>query len=84
MDASLLTIQPNAPEPIYRQIVEQLRRLIAGGQLAAGGLQQCDAGAHMRLRADRVADADAAGDDGTEHQGSGGKQSHGWMSLQGL
>jgi GntR family transcriptional regulator len=38
MDASLLTIQPNAPEPIYRQIVEQLRRLIAGGQLAPGEL----------------------------------------------
>ena len=36
MDASLLTIQPNAPEPIYRQIVEQLRRLIASGQLLAG------------------------------------------------
>ncbi|MEY2168145.1 MULTISPECIES: GntR family transcriptional regulator [unclassified Rhodanobacter] len=38
MDASLLTIQPTAPEPIYRQIVEQLRRLIAGGQLTAGEL----------------------------------------------
>lgn len=38
MDASLLTIQPNAPEPIYRQIVEQLRRLIASGQLAPGDL----------------------------------------------
>ncbi|RUL63301.1 GntR family transcriptional regulator [Dyella dinghuensis] len=36
MDASLLTIQPNAPEPIYRQIVDQLRRLIASGQLLAG------------------------------------------------
>ncbi|EIM03147.1 MULTISPECIES: GntR family transcriptional regulator [Rhodanobacter] len=36
MDASLLTVQPTAPEPIYRQIVEQLRRLIAGGQLAHG------------------------------------------------
>lgn len=36
MDASLLTVQPAAPEPIYRQILEQLRRLIAGGQLAAG------------------------------------------------
>jgi GntR family transcriptional regulator len=36
MDASLLTVQPAAPEPFYRQIVEQLRRLIAGGQLAAG------------------------------------------------
>ncbi|MBU6246534.1 MAG: GntR family transcriptional regulator [Xanthomonadaceae bacterium] len=38
MDASLLTIQPASPEPIYRQIVEQLRRLIAGGQLGAGDL----------------------------------------------
>ena len=38
MDASLLTIQPNAPEPIYRQIVEQLRRLIASGQLVTGDL----------------------------------------------
>lgn len=38
MDASLLTVQPAAPEPIYRQIVEQLRRLIAGGQLVAGEL----------------------------------------------
>lgn len=38
MDASLLTVQPAAPEPIYRQIVEQLRRLIAGGQLLSGEL----------------------------------------------
>ena len=38
MDASLFTIQPAAPEPIYRQLVEQLRRLIAGGQLAPGEL----------------------------------------------
>lgn len=38
MDASLFTVQPSASEPIYRQIVEQLRRLIAGGQLAAGDL----------------------------------------------
>jgi GntR family transcriptional regulator len=38
MDASILTIQPGSPEPIYRQIVEQLRRLIAGGQLRAGEL----------------------------------------------
>lgn len=36
MDASLLTIQPAAPEPIYRQILGQLRRLIAAGQLAEG------------------------------------------------
>jgi GntR family transcriptional regulator len=38
MDASLLVIQPASAEPIYRQIVEQLRRLIAGGQLAPGDL----------------------------------------------
>ena len=38
MDASLLIIQPASVEPIYRQIVEQLRRLIAGGQLAQGEL----------------------------------------------
>src|SRR6201996_3754194 len=38
MDASLLTIQPTSAEPIYRQIVEQLRRLIAGGQIAPGEL----------------------------------------------
>ena len=36
MDASLLTVQPASAEPIYRQIVAQLRRLIAGGQLGAG------------------------------------------------
>jgi GntR family transcriptional regulator len=38
MDASLLTIQPASAEPIYRQIIDQLRRLIAGGQLVAGEL----------------------------------------------
>ena len=38
MDASLLTIQPASAEPIYRQILDQLRRLIAGGQLGAGDL----------------------------------------------
>ena len=36
MDASLLTIRPSAPEPIYQQIAAQLRRLIASGRLAAG------------------------------------------------
>ncbi|MFT4179371.1 MAG: GntR family transcriptional regulator [Thermomonas sp.] len=36
MDASMLHIHPASTEPIYRQIVEQLRRLVAGGQLAAG------------------------------------------------
>jgi GntR family transcriptional regulator len=38
MDASLLTIQPTSAEPIYRQIVDQLRRLIAGGQISQGEL----------------------------------------------
>jgi len=31
-----LLIAPSAPEPIYRQIMEQLRRLIGSGQLSAG------------------------------------------------
>lgn len=34
----MFAIQPTSAEPIYRQIVDQLRRLIAGGQLAAGEL----------------------------------------------
>ena len=38
MDASSLTIQPASTEPIYRQIVEQLRRLIASGQISTGEL----------------------------------------------
>ena len=38
MDVSLLLIRPAAPEPIYRQIVGQLRRMIASGQLAPGEL----------------------------------------------
>ena len=36
MDSSLLTIAPGAAEPIYRQIVEQLRRMISSGQLPPG------------------------------------------------
>ncbi len=34
----MFAIQPTSAEPIYRQIVEQLRRMIAGGQLSAGDL----------------------------------------------
>ena len=30
----MLHIQPGAPEPIYRQIMDQVRRLVVGGQLA--------------------------------------------------
>jgi GntR family transcriptional regulator len=36
MDTVILHIQPQSPEPIYRQIGDQIRRLVAGGQLAAG------------------------------------------------
>ena len=36
MDARLLHINPSLPEPIYRQIVEQLRRLVSAGQLRPG------------------------------------------------
>ena len=32
----LLSITPGSTEPIYRQLVEQVRRLVAGGQLAPG------------------------------------------------
>lgn len=34
----MLHIQPQSPEPIYRQIGDQVRRLVAGGQLAPGTL----------------------------------------------
>lgn len=36
MDANLFRIQPSLPEPIYRQIADQVRRMVAGGQLHAG------------------------------------------------
>lgn len=37
MDSDLLfSINPGSPEPIYRQLVEQLRRRVASGQLVAG------------------------------------------------
>lgn len=36
MDASIFIVQPHAAEPIYRQLLGQLRRLIAARQLAAG------------------------------------------------
>ena len=32
----LFSIATGSPEPIYRQLVEQVRRLVAGGQLRAG------------------------------------------------
>lgn len=33
---SLFSIATGSAEPIYRQLVDQVRRLVAGGQLAAG------------------------------------------------
>lgn len=36
MDARELHVQPSAPEPIYRQIAEQIRRRVAAGQLRPG------------------------------------------------
>lgn len=32
----MFQIQPSSPEPIYRQLIEQVRRMVASGQLAAG------------------------------------------------
>ena len=32
----IFSIATGSPEPIYRQIIEQVRRLVAGGQLSAG------------------------------------------------
>lgn len=34
--ATLFSITPGSSEPLYRQLVEQVRRLVTGGQLAAG------------------------------------------------
>ncbi|SEA68208.1 GntR family transcriptional regulator [Alkalimonas amylolytica] len=33
---SIISITPNSGEPIYRQLTEQIKRLVAGGQLRAG------------------------------------------------
>jgi GntR family transcriptional regulator len=38
MKASGFVIQPSAPEPIFRQIAEQIRRLVASRQLVSGDL----------------------------------------------
>jgi GntR family transcriptional regulator len=35
-DFALFTVAPGSTEPIYRQLVAQVRRCVAGGQLRAG------------------------------------------------
>lgn len=35
-DASLFSINTGSAEPIYRQLLEQVRRMVAAGQLSAG------------------------------------------------
>jgi GntR family transcriptional regulator len=34
--AALLRISTGSPDPIYQQLIDQVHRLVAGGQLAAG------------------------------------------------
>src|SRR6185369_8872489 len=61
------------------RLVDQLQRFFAvaalvrrrGGELSAGRLQQAEAGGHVRLRADGVADAHAGGDRGPEQRLAG-------------
>src|SRR4029079_8748129 len=61
------------------RLVDQAHRLFAvaalvrrcGNEVSAGGLQQADAGGHVRLRADGVADAHAGGDRGPEQRLAG-------------
>lgn len=36
LSLQLFSITPGSTEPIYRQLVEQVRRLVAGGQMAPG------------------------------------------------
>lgn len=36
LSPQLFSITPGSTEPIYRQLVEQVRRLVAGGQMAPG------------------------------------------------
>src|SRR5438105_15819494 len=61
------------------RLVDQLHRFFAvaalvgrrGGEFGAGRLQQADAGGHVRLRADGVADAHAGGDRDPEQRLAG-------------
>jgi GntR family transcriptional regulator len=34
--AALLSVSPGTAEPIYKQLIDQVKRLVASGQLAAG------------------------------------------------
>src|SRR5438105_12231292 len=61
------------------RLVDQVHRAFAvaalvrrrGAEFGAGRLQQADAGGHVRLRADGVADAHAGGDRGAEQRLAG-------------
>src|SRR3989442_6733444 len=61
------------------RLIDQLHRAFAvaalvgrrGAKFSVGRLQQADAGGHMRLRADGVADAHAGGDRGPEQRLAG-------------
>lgn len=36
LSLTLFSVSPGSPEPLYRQLMDQIRRLVAGGQLAPG------------------------------------------------
>jgi GntR family transcriptional regulator len=36
IEAALFTLNPHSGVPIYRQLIDQVRRMVAGGQLPAG------------------------------------------------
>src|SRR6184192_1154916 len=73
----------NAGADFADRLIDQAHRALAmtalvrrgGAEFGAGVLQQADAGGHMRLRADGVADAHAGGDRHTEQHFSGGRRS---------
>src|SRR2546430_17479900 len=69
----------DASADLADRLIDQLHRFFAvaalvrrrGGEFGAGRLQQADAGGHVRLRADGVADAHAGGDRDPEQRLAG-------------
>jgi GntR family transcriptional regulator len=51
--ATLFSIATGSSEPIYRQLVDQARRLVAGGQLAPGDASRRCARSPRRSRSIR-------------------------------